>query len=460
MRQILAIAMLTVKAAVRSRFVAVFMLMMLLLIWFLPLLIKHDGTAKMFTQIMLTYTLVVSSTLLMASTLWLACGAISREVAECQMQVLVTKPVARWQIWLGKWAGLGILNAIFLCVLGGAIYGLLLLSSNGLGVEEKQRLRQEVLVARDSAKEEQTDRSEAIEKVFQDRMTTERVEGLDEDMVRRTIEDQFKATDELVQPNHRRVWDIKIESDPAELRKHAMYVRVKVQAAQLDMNDAIYEVKWVIGDIEGRNWQQERLMAHNEKEEFQIPAELVGDDGILRVEAWNQSGTTLRFPLTAQLSILYPRGSFEANYIRGLGIIYLWLLTIAALGLAASAFLSFPVASFFAMTLLAVFLSGDLLGAISKERTVGAVNHETGKSNTRAIDPFVVPFFKALKWLVSLSEGGVDPINNISAGLSVTWGHLFATFVRLNLIVCGTLAGLGITLFNRRELALVQGDES
>ncbi|MFT4691877.1 MAG: hypothetical protein ACI9OD_004103 [Limisphaerales bacterium] len=460
MRQILAIALLTVKAAVRSRFVVVFLVLMMLLIWFLPLLIKHDGSAKMFTQIMLTYTLVVTSALLMASTLWLACGAISREVAECQMQVLVTKPVARWQIWMGKWAGLGILNGLFLFFLGGVIYGLLFLNSTRLDAEQKQLLRQEVLVARDSAKEEKTDRSAAIEKVFKDRMATERVEGLDEDLVRRTIEDQFKASDELVQPNHRRIWAIKIESNPAELRKHAMYIRVKVQAAELNMDDAIYEVKWLIGDSEGRNWQQDRLMAHNEKEEFQIPADYVGDDGVIKVEAWNQSGTTLRFPLTAELSVLYPRGSFEANYLRGLGIIYLWLLTIAALGLAASAFLSFPVASFFSMTLLAVFLSGDLLGSISKERTVGAVDHETGKSNTRAIDPFVVPIFKALTWLVSLSEGSVDPINNISAGLSVTWGHLLATFVKLNVVVCGALAGLGITLFNRRELALVQGDES
>ncbi|MBG89492.1 MAG: hypothetical protein CMO80_21710 [Verrucomicrobiales bacterium] len=460
MTQIKAVAFLTVKAAVRSRFVHVFMFMMTLLIWFLPLLIRHDGTAKMFTQIMLTYTLIVMSTMLAASTLWMACGAISREVAECQMQVLAAKPISRWQIWVGKWAGLGLLNLIFLILLGGLIYGLLQFNGRRLTDEQYEMLRNEVLVARDYSVEEKTDRTEQIERVFQERIKEERVDGLDEDLVRRTIEDQFKSMDELVNNNHRRIWEIKIKSDPAELKKHPMFVRVKVQANQLDIADAIYEIHWVVGDIEKKHWRQDRLMAHNNIEEFKIPSELVGDDGTIRIEAWNQSGTTLRFPLTDELRVLYPRGSFEMNYIRSLGVILLWLMGMAALGLCASAFLSFPVASFFAMALLAVFLSGDLLTSISKERSVGMLDHETGESNTQSIDPFVVPIFRALGWVVSLGEGGVDPINNISSGLSVTWGHMLHVFIKINVIASGALAALGIFLFSRREMALVTGGDS
>ena len=38
---------------------------------------------------------------------------------------VATKPIARWQIWLGKWLGIASLNASLLALAGGCIYGLL-----------------------------------------------------------------------------------------------------------------------------------------------------------------------------------------------------------------------------------------------------------------------------------------------------------------------------------------------
>jgi len=28
------------------------------------------------------------------------------DIEECQMQMVAVKPIARWQIWLGKWLGI------------------------------------------------------------------------------------------------------------------------------------------------------------------------------------------------------------------------------------------------------------------------------------------------------------------------------------------------------------------
>ena len=85
----------------------------------LPLLIKDDGTARGFTQILLTYTLSAITGLLGLSTLWLSCGTLARDIEECQIQVVATKPIARWQIWLGKWLGIVTLNAALLAISGG-----------------------------------------------------------------------------------------------------------------------------------------------------------------------------------------------------------------------------------------------------------------------------------------------------------------------------------------------------
>src|SRR3974377_1360914 len=86
MQRIFAIGWLTWKAAFRFRLFLVITFLLLASVIGLPLLIKDDGTARGFTQILLTYTLGTITTLLGLSTLWLSCGTLSRDIEECQMQ--------------------------------------------------------------------------------------------------------------------------------------------------------------------------------------------------------------------------------------------------------------------------------------------------------------------------------------------------------------------------------------
>src|SRR6266568_4940156 len=125
MQRLFAIAWLTWKAAFRFRLFLVIAMLLLATVVVLPILIKDDGTARGFTQILLTYTLSVITALLGLSTLWLSCGTLARDIEECQIQVVATKPIARWQIWLGKWLGLVSLNAVLLALAGACVFGLL-----------------------------------------------------------------------------------------------------------------------------------------------------------------------------------------------------------------------------------------------------------------------------------------------------------------------------------------------
>src|SRR5207244_8385358 len=109
----------------RFRLFLVITILLLASVVGLPLLIKDDGTARGFTQILLTYTLSTIASLLCLSTLWLACGTLARDIEECQIQVVATKPIARWQIWLGKWLGILSLNAALLALSRARVYGFL-----------------------------------------------------------------------------------------------------------------------------------------------------------------------------------------------------------------------------------------------------------------------------------------------------------------------------------------------
>src|SRR4026208_1329213 len=106
MQRLFAITWLTWKAALRFRLFLVIAALLLAWVIGLPLLLKDDGTARGFTQILLTYTLSVITALLGLATLWLACGIRAKDIEECQLQMVAVKPIPRWQIWLGKWLGL------------------------------------------------------------------------------------------------------------------------------------------------------------------------------------------------------------------------------------------------------------------------------------------------------------------------------------------------------------------
>ena len=176
----------------------------------LPILIKDDGTAQGFAQILITYTLGSVAGLLGLCTLWLACGTLARDVEECQIQMVAVKPIARWQIWLGKWLGLVTLNAALLGVAGACIFGLLEYRAQKLPPALKAKLQNEVLVARSSAKENSLEKliDSETDRLLTERSKKGRLEGVDLNSARAQLRAQVKAAYEIVGPDRLRGWVI------------------------------------------------------------------------------------------------------------------------------------------------------------------------------------------------------------------------------------------------------------
>ena len=118
MRRVWAIARQTLRLAVRSKLVLTLLALLLAAIVAVPLQVKGDGTLKGEVQVLLTYSLGLAWVLLSMATLWAGCAAISAEIRGKQAHVLLSLPVHRWQVWLGKWLGLTVLNALLLAAAG------------------------------------------------------------------------------------------------------------------------------------------------------------------------------------------------------------------------------------------------------------------------------------------------------------------------------------------------------
>ena len=461
MQPILAIAGLTWKAALRFKLFLVIAALLILAVVGLPLVIKDDGTARGFTQIILTYTLSAITALLGLSTLWLACGTLARDIEECQIQVIATKPVARWQIWLGKWLGIMSLNAVLLALSGACVYGLLQWRAGKLPAAEQKILREQVLVARGSAKEpnDPVEIAAETERVLQERLKANPVEKVDVPEVRWQIREQVKAIRQLVPPSSIHTWQIDLGFAKNYLRGKPLQLRVKFNAAQKSPSGTFVAL-WQVGvPQKPRYWQSEPMsLAPDTFHEFEIPPDLFDANGRLTITFANPNETALLFPLEDGMEVLYPDGGFALNFARGLGIIFCWMALLAALGLMAASFLSFPVAAFFALAMLLVALSSSTLAESVESGSVAAGNEETGQAGHSAADLVLIPAFKGVLAVISLVKD-YSPIDALSTGRSITWGELGRAFAEIVLLLGGALGILGIFFFSRRELATAQGTQ-
>ncbi|MFN7138579.1 MAG: ABC transporter permease [Limisphaerales bacterium] len=460
MQRILAIVKLTWKAALRYRLFWVLLILLLGAVVALPLVIKDDGTARGFTQILLTYTLGTITTLLGLATLWLSCGTLARDIEDAQMQMVVTKPIARWQIWVGKWLGIISLNAVLLAIAGGSVFVLMQWRAQKLPEAEQAILRNEIFVARGSLREPVEDLTPLVDAAVRQRLAETRATGLDVNFIRKQEEERIKAGEQIVPPGHARRWIIDFGLKKNGLRNEPLFIRTKFESPETQPfgEPPTYRGVWLVGPPESPQLRGLDMpsVAAQTFHELPIPPNLLDADGKLTIEFRNYNNVALLFSREDGLEVLYREGGFGLNFFRGLGIILCWLSLLAAVGLCAASFLSFPVAAFFSIAILILGLSSGTLSSVIERGSMFDGGHEGEGVAPRAVDAVAVPMFRGAFNLVNMVQG-FSPVDSLSTGRSITWGELGRAVLQIVFLLGGIFAVIGIATFNRRELATAQG---
>jgi hypothetical protein len=353
------------------------------------------------------------------------------------------------------------LDALLLSLSGASIYGLLQWRANRLPPDQQKILRSEVLVARGSAKPQavEKDIDEATDKLLKERLQTTRVERVDLAEVRRQMREQVKAEFQLVPPGFRKQWDIDLGLARQYLADKPLQLRIKFNSADFSQSGT-FDGFWIVGEPgKTKYWRSEMMsLAPDTFHEFQVPPNLFDDKGVLTINFVNPNQVALLFPLDEGMEVLYPEGGFGLNFVRGLGIILCWMALFSALGLAASSFLSFPVAAFLSLGILGTVLaSGTMANAVS-EGTIGSYNAEKSTKGWTPADFIVIPAFKGMLNVIGLAKN-FSPIDSLGTGRSITWGQLGFAFGQIVVLLSGGLAVLGMVILTRRELATAQGTQ-
>lgn len=458
LRAVFAVTLLTLKAAVRYRFVLVLLALLIAAVFVLPGIIKHDGTATGFSQILLAYTLTAITGLLGFSSLWLACGTLARDIEDMSLFLVTVKPIPRWQIWLGKWIGIMVLNAGMVAISGAIVFGLLLARAQQLPVAQLAKLQNEILVARETVPAEILNIDADVEAEFEKRRRDPSLSSMDPLFVKKQVRAQLEGRLQAVPAGQFRPlpYTFQLGSGARERFKgRPIFVRVKFFTPEYVGMDASFDHGWEIGG--GRQRAPERMVNNfgpDVPSEFAISADQINDDGSLVIRYANLGRLTVVLPLTDGIQILTPEAPFAVNFARGLGVIVCWLGLLTAVGLFSASFLSFPVASFVSLALLVVGLSSSTLKQVVEQGGIIGVNTETGTiTEPTLLNQASVIVYGSAYWVLN-QVSSFSPVDALSTGRSVTWSDLARAFIVVVGIAGGSLGAAGMIILTRREIAL------
>jgi len=357
MRIIWAVATNTIKQAIRMKIAAVFIVLLLVLLPVMGVSMTGDGTLKGRLQTFVSYGLSLTNLLLCLLTVIVSIYTLTNDIQQRQIYTVITKPIRRYQLILGKLLGVALLSTVLLTLFSAIIYAITIYTPKIYDADKSDlfQIDNEFFTARASLVPPQVDVAEEVLDAYK---KLEKGDQLPPDMPRREVMAELTRRIQLRKRaavvGERLVWEfdnVKV-LDPNE----TVFIRYKYDVA-ISPPDLVIYGRWDVGDIRQvppvfKTFSPTKDPIRTFRE-LHIPASMIAEDGYLAVSFLNLplNDTTVIFPPDG-LELLYKADTFTANFIRGVLLIWLRLIFLAVLGLLTSTFLSFPVAILLSLCIL------------------------------------------------------------------------------------------------------------
>ena len=454
MRSIWAVARNTLAQAVRMKIAAVVVLLLLILLPLMSMVMDGDGTLLGKLRTFTSYGLGLISMLLCILTIAVSTFTLSNDIKRKHIFLVITKPIRRWELVVGKLLAIVFLNIVLLGVFSGIVYGCTLLIPRISDASEMEKMRAdaEFFTAR-VAVESFLDKEQLKEKAQKHYKELKDSGQIPEEMsYQRAIREllgQEVMKAQKVDPGEVKEWDfenlrVKNPNDPNAI----IFVRCQFRVTVPPPDETVFGM-WRIGDLRQLKiggkvvtpiYNVERRAAVRTAQEFVIPADAIAEDGYLGLAFYNNPALNKTTIIPEDLKVLYRTGSFTENFFRAVLMVLVRLVFLAVLGISLTTWLSFPVAILVCVLVFFVGLTnGFILDAIdSLGATAGIIYSLT---------------VKPLLWLLPQFDGDYNPNSYIVDGRTIRWGFLLMNAVTA-LLAKGLLVLIaGCLIFSRREVA-------
>jgi hypothetical protein len=454
MHSIWAVAVNTIKQAVRMKIAAVFIILLAVLLPVMGLSMTGDGTLKGRLQTFVSYGLSLSSLLLCLLTIAVASYSVTSDFEHKQVYTVLTKPIRRFQFLLGKLLGVILLSGSLLILFSAIIYTITIYMPRlcDAGEDELLAAQNEFYTARASLMPTEADVTAEVEQEYDKRLKSGQLpaEVLSSKNAQRNykaaVAEQLKLARRAAAPSRELVWEFD-NVKPLDPNQN-LFVRFKYDVSVNPLDLQIYS-RWVIGDVrqlrygtfETPIYDFARKDLIRTFHEIRVPANAVAKDGYLAVAFFNapQNDTTVIFPPNAGMEVLYKADIFSANYVRAVLLILLRLVFLAALGILAASFLSFPVAI---LLCLAVFFTANISGFILE-------SFESLSENVSGVYQYTV---RPVIYLLPQFDK-ISPTKFLVPARLLSWSLLGKTAAVIICVKALLLFVAALLIFGRREIA-------
>ncbi len=460
MRSIWAVAENTIKQAVRMRVATIFIVLLLILLPVLGLSSTGDGTLKGRLQSFISYGMSLTSMLLCLLTIIVSIHALTSDISQRQIYMVLTKPIRRYELLLGKLLGVLILDAVLLLLLSSTIYWIATYMPKYYGSSDVElaEAKNEFLTARKSIVPADVDVSKEVMERYAELRRTGQLdqlfEGITQDAIIAQLTNQIKLNKRAAEVGKELIWEF--ENVRIRDPNGSLFVRFKYDVSVTPPDEQVYG-QWFIGDyryikngvsVQSQNPPQlyppfGRKDPVRTFREIEMPADAVAPDGYVAVAFLNTqlNNTTIFFPLGDGLEVLYKADSFTANFARGVLLVFFRLVFLTCLGVFAATFLSFPVAI---LLCIVVFFTASFSGFVIDSFSYLSTNISLVYSFT-------------IKWIVHLLPqlDKINPNQYLVPGRLISWGVVGRALLFLVMIKAVLLFILGLVIFKFREIAKI-----
>ena len=449
MRSIWAVATNTIKQALRMKIALVFMILLLVLLPVLGATATGDETLKGRLQTFVSYGLSLTSFLLCLLTIIVSIYAVTSDIEQQQIYTVITKPIRRYQLLLGKLLGVLVLDVFLLGLFSTIIFIIAIYTPAFIKSPEFELIEadNEFFTARAALTVPKVDVTDEVKARYAQLKELDRLPpGYTYEETISELTKQAQLAKRAAGVGNMLVW----EFNNVKPLANSMFIRFKYDVFPNPPDSQVYG-EWLAGDWQFIKYGErpktpiyDQIHKHAARtfHEIEFPAEVVPEDGHLAIAFVNvpYNNTTVIFPPDG-LEVLYKADSFAGNFMRAVFLILFRLIFLACLGIFASSFLSFPVAILFCLVL---FFTASFSGFINDSFSLLSYNIGVFYSYT-------------LKWIVGLLPqfDKFNPTKFIVPARLLNWSLLAKCAVFMVCIKAFLVLVLGLLIFRYREIARI-----
>jgi ABC-type transport system involved in multi-copper enzyme maturation permease subunit len=474
------VARTVVDEAVRMRASLALVVLLVLLIPTLPLVLDPAERLAYRLQFVLSWALGGTGIILSVLTIVLACGTICGDIDSGRIHMTLAKPVQRWEYLLGKWLGIVLFDLLLvgLACVGTVTFVRALASMPAVDDADRVAVDDQVLAARVALQPEH-DRPEEYEAAIAEairQLERDDPEGFAKNstVARRRIRQEQDWQWHTVSPEmvstfvFRGLSGVDRSGPPLQLQLKPRAFNVGVDLA---------DVRFVLW-LNGRPWPMrdgahvEQTLATQALHVLSIPADVVDDEGVLRLTVGNRNlvppgethATAITFPPGDGLRLLHREGGFIGNVVRCLAVIWSKLAMVAAVGVAASTCLGLPMAVLLSLVVYATALgSGFLRDALGIYNMSATTAVEAVAQRLAATAGLLAEWrlYEAVRMLLGFvtdlvlwmtpAFGDYDAVGSLAEGIAITDATVWSCLWKIGIVFPLLLGIGGWLIFERRD---------